>query len=355
VMKTIVTNILNYNRNESGKKTVETARLLRETELQMGAEVFELKGGYNRFHSIIDEMQKEHKLVSVKVSGTNGRNPFLYNKYRIADVEKNSTEKNNIIVNDILAFHPRLKKDYYLKNIRQFENDRDYILKISNYLSSLDVSHALDYRCTLNERSFEIFNDEKLLADKGETVLKRLGLNFEDLNCYRTYEAFFYYFIKKSDINNVLIIENKDTFLSLLKACSSDGSDRRRNRNIHLLVYGEGNKIQNSFRFMEELEQNINMGSVYYFGDLDYAGIDIFQRLKANYAKYNIAPHTGLYRQLMDYVQTPPPARNAKTTEIEEFLKYFCMEDAGRLDKLLKEGKYIPQEGINFARGEFEL
>ena len=80
MMNTIITKILNHNRNKAGKKTIDTINLLRETELQMGAEVFELKGGYSHFHSIINEMEKEYRLICVKVSGKNGRNPFLYNR-----------------------------------------------------------------------------------------------------------------------------------------------------------------------------------------------------------------------------------------------------------------------------------
>lgn len=350
-MDTVVKNILNI-RSKAVKKTIGTADLLRETELKMGSEAFELQGGYNRFYNIIKKMQTEHNLLPVKASGINGRNPVLYNKYKVSGPNE-KTDENKGEINEILALHPQLKREYYLKNIRQYQKDREQIYKISNFFFSLHESHALEYRCTLNERSFEIFGDEKLLSDKGEAFLKRLGLNFEDLNCYKTYEAFFYYYLDRSDINNVLVIENKDTFISLVKACNIGGCNRE--GNIQLLVYGEGNKIQNSFKFMDELAANLKIGTVFYFGDLDYPGIDIFLRLKERYLTYRIVPHICLYRQLVNSVEEPPFVRNDKTTDIREFLTYFDKNDADRMDKLLKERKFIPQEGINFARGEFQL
>ena len=45
-----------------------------------------------------------------------------------------------------------------------------------------------------NERSFELFRNEKFLLDKeGIRFLANLGLTLSDLNCRRTYEPFVEY------------------------------------------------------------------------------------------------------------------------------------------------------------------
>lgn len=95
----------------------------------------------------------------MKASGKNGRNPTLYNRYRVADEYEDSAEKHSNMINEIMAFHPRMKKDYYLKSIDKYQKDRESIIKINSCLTGLqevniyaqfDVVYSLVHRMLSN-------------------------------------------------------------------------------------------------------------------------------------------------------------------------------------------------------------
>lgn len=333
-------------------KIFEVNKLLETAERKTGGEQFEAIGGYKGFADSINELCTMGKIIPVKNSGKNGMTPVLYAKYRLVN-EKN--QPNEAYKNEILSFHPALKKDYYLNRIAEYENDREYVLSLNSYLQSSGFLNINDYRCTINERSFEIFNDEKFLDKKGKALLKKLGLDIENFNCYHTYEAFFYIALKPGAEGNALIIENKDTFMSLVRAMNLEGSERYSVNNINLLIYGEGNKITKSFEFMQELKRDNPLNKIYYFGDLDYSGIDIYQRLAKGFAGYDIIPHVRLYEQLINCVDKQPTARSIVRCEINTFLHYFDNDLAKKISQILSSNKYIPQEGLCFAKGRFEI
>jgi len=204
-------NYINKAIEGQSKKTIDSADILCFVERKVGGEAFEVKGGYKAFASIIVFLCEKGDLLPVKSSGTNGRNPQLYNKYRILCKDKKKPEDE--LQHEIQSLHPRLDKGYYYRNPQSFREDRDYVLMLSQYLGDSTKSKSLIYRCTMNERSFEIFNNEKFLESKGRTLLKRLGLSLNDLNCYKTLEAFFYILFQPKEKLNILIIENKEEII----------------------------------------------------------------------------------------------------------------------------------------------
>lgn len=333
-------------------KIFEVNKLLAYVEQKTGVERFEAFGGYKGFSDAINELCTLGKMIPVKSSGKNGMTPILYAKYRVI-TEKN--QLSEVYKNEILSFHPALSKEHYLNRIAEYENDREYILSLNSYLQNTGFSKINGYRCTINERSFEIFNDEKYLDKKGKALLKKLGLEIDNLNCYHTYEAFFYIALKPGAEGNALIIENKDTFMSLLRVMNLEGSKKCNINNINLLIYGEGNKITKSFEYMQELKRDNPVNKIFYYGDLDYPGIDIYQRLAREFAEYEIIPHVRLYEQLIYSVDKLPAARNAVQHDIGIFLNYFDKDLAEKISHILNSRKYIPQEGLCFAKCRFTI
>lgn len=354
---------------------IETRDILMMTEEQLGALKFELEGGYQKFASIIEDLCNQGVLSPVKNSGIYPRNPPLALRYRVNTSnlkEGISTGEEEDLRRELISIYPEIKKTYYLKNLKQYKKDRDYILKLHNYLLNKEKSKFLKYRYTLNERSFEIFNDEKYLAQHGEALLKRLGMSLDSLNCYKTYEAFFYILYNRNDANkdikkdtnlnqnresnscnkyNALIIENKDTFMSIMKLLNRKPGTVIGGIKIDLLIYGEGKKIISSFKFMEEIAREQTIDNIYYFGDIDYEGIGIYLNLKDSYSQYNIIPHVELYKELIDGTDSPPNLkRKQDVILIEEFLNFFDEYYRQRISNVLKLGKYIPQEALSFAR-----
>lgn len=386
LMRTVGTMENHLNRyievqEKSKIKTIETRKLLEKIELDLGSERFDLQGGYGFFVIKIERLVRDSRLEAVKNSGKNGMNPPLFNKYRIVSAAQGLGEKD--YKNEVLSLHPFIKKEFYLKNMKQYEVDRELVGRLNLFLQKRKQGELSGARYTMNERSFQIFNDEKFLDRHGTGFLKKVGLNLDLLNCYRTYEAFFYLSLDGKRMGNALIIENKDTFMSIVRAWNRKQASfiREQNtliqkqdslvekqdslvekqealinkNNIVLLIYGEGNKITKSFEFMDELRQDFQIDHFFYYGDLDYPGIDIYQRLAKAFPESVIEPHTGLYQQLIESVETPPAARNESKHVIETFLGFFEQETRIEMIRILTGRQYIPQEGLSFAEGNIEI
>ncbi|MDQ2085040.1 DUF2220 family protein [Herbivorax sp. ANBcel31] len=329
------------------KKSIEIFDLLLKVEKHFKSDDFELKGGYRAFAFAIYDFCQKGILYPVKTSKTNGRNPLLYNKYRII-LKK---EYDSTHLEELNSFHPKLDKSFYHRNSKAYKEDRNYILELSKYLSDIEKSSWLNHRCTMNERSFEIFNDEKFLDKKGRVLLKRLGISLDDLNCYKALEAFFYILFEIKEKLNVLIIENKETFFSILKYLERSGCKSLCGIRIDMLIYGEGKKIVNSLKFINEIVAGTDIEKIYYFGDLDFEGIGIYNSLVLKYHDYSIVPHIKLYKQLLSEAKNPPPLKTCQSEiSIDKFIENFDNESREKIIKILYDKRYIPQEALNFGR-----
>ncbi len=140
----------------------------------------------------------------------------------------------------------------------------------------------------MNERSFEIWQREKfLIKEQGKKILKRCKIEPEILNVYETTEPLSYYSHTRKTPQNLLIIENKDTFYSMRKHLLN-GNDTILGMKIGTLIYGGGKGIFRSFQDFDlcvvpymKTEEN----QIYYFGDLDYEGIGIYECLAELFQK----------------------------------------------------------------------
>ena len=64
--------------------------------------------------------------------------------------------------------------DYYKKHVAKYKRDRKYIQQLNYYL--INSKEKLDTILSVNERSFEIFSEEKFLMSKeGREIIKNLG------------------------------------------------------------------------------------------------------------------------------------------------------------------------------------
>lgn len=206
---------------------------------------------------------------------------------------------------------------------------------------------------TVNERSYELFGDEKFLQgaesgrSRGKIILNRLGLDYRDLGCRETLEPFFSFIEKtfhSTTDRQIFIIENRDTFWSFKRNMTPIKAD--------MLVYGEGRKILSSFQFMEEYNVILGRDKIYYFGDLDAEGVNIFCELADKYSSYGIIPFREGYLAMLEIgtrrglLKTPKPQRMSRVN-IERFISFFEQPWAAKLKSLLEKGFYIPQEALS--------
>ena len=292
-------------------------------------------------HKLLKQLEEEKIIIPLKTAKKNYRG--MSEKYRILSQNEDDTIKK-----EILKLNSKLQINYYLKHPEEYLNDKSIILPINDFISKKCKASTNKEELTLNERSYQIYKNEKMLK-ANEDIIKKLGLNYKELNCYETYEPFFYYINENYNEKNteklILIIENKDTFWTIEKAI------KKLNLNhIYTVIYGEGKKILKSFSFINEL--NINgKYQIQYFGDIDFEGINIYEALKEKYKKYEISAYKIGYEAMLKIENEPQKIRTAQTINIEkinEFLKEFSPEYQEKLTKIFESKKYIPQEVFNF-------
>jgi hypothetical protein len=303
---------------------------------------------YEMLYRYINQLIEEGAIEAVKSSKTNGMKKPLYNKYRILPVKSDECQFTDEIN---YGFYYSFNKDYYLKNIDKYKEDREYIGLLTQFYRERKIE--LDIPMSINERSYDIFREEKFLKDgSGKRVLNNLGISIEQLNIYRTPEPFVYFSINKEINQIVLIIENKDTWYTLRKLML-EGKNHFFNRRIDTIVYGSGKSVESS---LEDYDYTVeeylkNPTEVLYWGDIDYEGIGIYERLIERYKdRFNIKLFKDAYIKMADISRERKLAsskdkqnRNIKGIFFEELF-----DVSEYIKEILDKGLYIPQEIINY-------
>lgn len=232
----------------------------------------------SQYHYVL-QLIDSGSLKPVKASGTNGKKPALYKEYWVIERE-DAVKKKQLLEELEYRLHPAIAREYYRKHPEGYEEDRRWVLLLSNYLK--EHSEKLREAVSCNERSFEIWHREKfLLKEHGKKILSRCGLMVEDLNVYETAEPFPYYVHTRKIPQKLLILENKDTFYSMRKALLSGKTDIIGEK-IGTLIYGAGKGIWRSFQEFDSCAEpymKYANNTLFYFGDLDYEGIFIYEKL----------------------------------------------------------------------------
>lgn len=197
---------------------------------------------------------------------------------------------------------------------------------------------------SLNERSFQIWQQEKFLAQEGQRLLKNVGLTLDDLNIYETAEPLAYYSVSKETPQNILIIENKDTFYSLRKYMI-EGHQQILGFPMKTLIYAGGKKGIKGFQHFEASVEPYLLHQAnrfYYFGDLDYEGILIFEKLRDHfYCEPFVLAYEAMLKKSVS-LQLPKTKEKQNRQISEMFFNYF--EECTLMKAILESDRYIPQE-----------
>lgn len=309
---------------------------------------------YQTLHDKVLSLIQDDAIKPVKASGRNGKKPALYREYWVIE----EPEDNSQLVEELLySYVPAISTDYYIKHISQYQEDRPWLLLLNQYLKTNRSELAITK--SMNERSFDIWHREKFLKEgPGIKILKRCGMTLEDLNLYATTEPLAYYTHTRITPQNMLILENKDTFYSMRKALLS-GDDSILGVTIGTLIYGAGKGILRAFQdfslcaepYMRE-QNNV----LYYLGDMDYEGILIYENLASAYGKEcEIKPFCEGYLRMLEKAVTIgeeklPPMKTGQNQNIGTlFWDFFSTEQAEKMQQLLNLGRYIPQEILSIT------
>ena len=255
---------------------------------------------------------------------------------------------------------PLISVDYYRAHLDIYEKDRQWVLLLNDFLKN--KKESLNYPESLNERSFEIWRREKFLSkEQGKKILKRCGLNEEFLNVYRTTEPLAYYSHTRVVPQNLLILENKDTFYSMRRHLL-EGNDKILGVTVGTLVYGAGKGILRSFQdfdFCVEPYMKAGENRIYYFGDLDYEGIGIYESLAELFVeRWEIVPFLPAYEAMMEkaasmdkmqWDRLPDTKTGQNRNNRGLFFSYFDKQQTEKMKDILEKDKYIPQEILNIS------
>lgn len=351
--------ILRITKNFKQKSTIETDYIEFEVFKLLQESGFNELGGFEAFTKAIRELVDKEVISPVLSSGKYRRGKGLFVRYRIS-----KQKPTDDYVRNLKSFHPEMIMSKYHNDPKLFNQDEKYLRAFDNYLKQQDFNELTAVPLSINERSYQIFREEKYLTDKGKNFLSRISYPLEKLNCIKSLEPFMSFNIYRGQpILNVLIVENLDTYYSL-KRVFKKGLRILKGIEFSLLIFGEGNKITNSFQLIED--ENINNVSIrcWYFGDLDRQGIEIYGSLCEKFRDYSIVPMVFLYQQLLDkyFNEAKKEAQDGATLKNDElekqqrlskehlshFLSYFEPVYIEKIQSLVHEKKRLAQEGLNF-------
>ena len=309
---------------------------------------------YQEQYEYVCRLLKEGKIKPVKASRTNGKKPALYREYWILEKQK---DYSKYIEELKYSISTKISVNYYLDHPDIYEQDRQWVRMLNDYLKK--NPDLIQIPESLNERSFEIWNREKFLdREQGKRILKRCGIDMESLNVYRTTEPLPYYTHTRKNPQNLLILENKDTFFSMRNFLLS-GHTEIFNIETGTLIYGAGKGIIRSFQDFDlcaEPYMKHPGNTILYFGDLDYEGIGIYENLAEKFKdRWKIIPFVPAYEAMLRKarsVKTLPNTKACQNRNISsEFFSYFDGQTAAVMKMILEADRYIPQEILN--HGDF--
>ena len=302
---------------------------------------------YKEQYDYVMDLIEKGRIKPVKASGTNGKSPSLYLEYWLVEEAKDYTELKEELLYRMV---PEISIDYYMAHLAMYEQDRQWVLLLNGFLKE----HKRDLLCakSLNERSFEIWKREKfLLKEQGKKILKRCQIDLDVLNVYETTEPLAYYSHTRQTPQNILIVENKDTFYSMRKYLL-EGNEVILGMPVGTLIYGAGKGIFKSFQdfeFCVEPYMTTKGNEIYYFGDLDYEGIGIYENFASVFGgEWEIKPFIEGYEAMVEKaekIEQLPDTKTGQNKRIRElFFSYFSKEMVEKMTRILEAGQYIPQE-----------
>ncbi len=308
------------------------------------------RDSYESQYRYVMELIDTGKIKPVKSSAGNGRKPALHTQYWLVEEKQDYSAWEEEL---LYRTDTHINVEYYLRHLDMYDKDRAYVRRLSDYLR--DQNGLLSVPISRNERSFEIWGEEKFLSGgAGRTILSRCKIDESVLNVYFTAEPFAYFAAHRDVPQKILILENKDPFFGMRRYLL-EGNKRILGEKIGTLIYGAGKRVVSSFRefaISAEPYMKESGNELLYLGDLDYEGIVIYETLVQTFAPSGtIRPFVPAYLAMLnkgDSVKSLPLSKEHQNKNITgSFFSFFDEQTAGRMKKILESGRYIPQEILN--------
>lgn len=359
---------------------------------------------YSEQYQYVCGLLERNRIKEVKSSPLNGKTPALHQSYWIVEAAPDYGRQMEELKFEMV---PTIRTDYYLAHMDVYLAEEKWVKLLNSFF--LEYGGRRLEPVSLNERSFQIWGREKFLGrEQGKKILAHCGVALKDLCVYDTTEPLAYYSVSRKVPQGILILENKDTFYSMRRFLLG-GAERIMGEEIGTVVYGGGKGILRSFAdfgFCVEPHIKDARNQILYFGDLDYEGVGIYERLERifgmgqnrgvskvesgesgerkaggsesgtgesdeNRSSGNevgtdesggkevrtprIKPFVAAYEKMlgkakkrgMDFL--PETSENQNRNISGRFFSYFPEETRVEMERILEAGKYIPQEIITIT------
>ena len=270
-------------------------------------DVMEPDEDYLTLNAELNRLIQEGRIRPVQKSGTVSFFPYFAKEYFINPLQKRVNPDRK----ELHQLAPVLL-EYYSSHIDHYAEDQNWLLPLSEWLKSPEGKQE----CSLKERSYEIYRNEKTLeGSEVRRILSRCGITVNQLCCYRTFEPFFCE--KISDTGAALVLENKDPWYSIIRALRKQKTSLFLNEKIMYVIYGEGRKVDSeavNSRLQDFLSGlNPNPRKVLYCGDIDRAGAAIFEKCRMVNQEIAVLPFVKLYNAMIE--KAPEKAEDNEPTE----------------------------------------
>ncbi len=325
---------------EYGKKTISKTNLENLFAVPSDEELFR----------IISALSKHQILSPIKGSKTNGNRSYpIYLKYKVS-LPQDTYETE---LKEINALHPLLLNNGYLQSKpEEYKKYRFWLQKLDRYLfyrSGYEIS------ISRKERSFEIFDEEKVLDDKTFcALLERIGITANALAFYDTPEYCFNDYIpdRKAQMT-LLICENKDIWFNIRRMMFENNATNIFDTHIDGVVYGCGNKVSGRGSLTTYTGFIGSKVKYLYWGDIDRAGLNIYlSTVRAN-PNIDIKIFVPAYEEMLRLAQTKNiPDSDDERNRIEDYSQIFGLVDQNLrtlFEQSIQNNKRIPQEIITYA------
>ncbi|WP_160049947.1 hypothetical protein [Nocardiopsis sp. FR4] len=200
----------------------------------------------------------------------------------------------------------------------------------------------------VQERSLELFDDEKALERYLKTRLFTTGaLSLDSLACFAPPLPFVSQYVRGEGRPRLLVVENLATYNSFLTALRRCGPDARPNLHVG---WGHGTSFTQSVLSIPMLEPAPD--HVYYFGDLDLAGLQIAVRAAAQAEAAGLPrlrPAEAHYRFLLDGSASwrkPDASNRHASSDYAAVCRWLPGPLQNRVLPLLQARQRIPQERL---------
>ncbi|MBO4685008.1 MAG: hypothetical protein J5600_06750 [Desulfovibrio sp.] len=292
---------------------------------------------------------------AVKSSPTNGKRPRLHVQWWVP--KAGGRDDASLLEELDYRLHPMIQTEFYRTHLAAYEKDRACVLQLSAFL--LGSRNLLARPASVNERSFQIWGREKFLKrGGGGTILRRCGIPLGEggLNAFQTAEPLAAFALHRSAPQNVLVVENLDAFCSLRKLLC-ENSRPLLGTAFGTLVYGGGKSAVASFRqFSASAEPYLQDRSCrfFYFGDLDWEGLGIYEAVAESFSSTGaIEPFVLAYAKMVAMAEGRKlPESEHRPQDCPRFFSFIPGALQGAMRAILGSGRRVPQEIVTAADWE---